>query len=459
MILRWAFLFAMFFAVTLAADDSFPKGQTVDPVTTVAKINQHYALYLPANYSTDRKWPILYGYDARGNGSFVVELFREAAEKYGWIIAASNNTRSDEPYWPNGEAMTALWDDTHQRLALDENRIYATGFSGGSRLAWGLGFEHAKSVAGIIGCSGGILVDYPPSKNIHFAYFGTTGVNDFNFQEMLNLDEQLAKLKVPHRLGVFEGGHEWPPQPLATEAVEWLELRAMHDGKAPKNTQWIEDVHSKLMKKAQALKDAGKLYSALSLYRQIHDDFEGLAETKESGDAIAALKDSEIVKSQQKQIEEQRKEEEKFRQKMPSMFAALQSKDPKTTDKILKDLKIEELKARASADTEAGMAARRLLQLAFVQFSSYMPDTFLRQKDYARAVNSLDVATRIKETATVWYNLACAYSQLGEASNAIDALRKAVDQGFTDRAHIENDPDLAKIRNEQGYREIISGLK
>ena len=35
------------------------------------------------------------------------------------------------------------------------------------------------------------------------------------------------ELKTPHRIVIFEGGHQLPTAPVAMQAVEWLELQAM----------------------------------------------------------------------------------------------------------------------------------------------------------------------------------------------------------------------------------------
>jgi hypothetical protein len=50
-----------------------------------------------------------------------------AAERYGWIVAGSNNSRNGPDVRLN-EILSALWQDTHERLAIDDRRVYATGF-------------------------------------------------------------------------------------------------------------------------------------------------------------------------------------------------------------------------------------------------------------------------------------------------------------------------------------------
>jgi tetratricopeptide (TPR) repeat protein len=57
-----------------------------------------------------------------------------------------------------------------------------------------------------------------------------------------------------------------------------------------------------------------------------------------------------------------------------------------------------------------------------------------------------------------YYNLACVQALQDQREAAIKNLRKAVEKGFTDRAFILNDPDLASIRDDPAFRELIRGL-
>ena len=74
---------------------AFPKGEIVDPVTTLADSEETYALYLPSNYTSERRRPVLLVFDPRSRGKAAADLFRAAAETYGWVVVSSNNTASD----------------------------------------------------------------------------------------------------------------------------------------------------------------------------------------------------------------------------------------------------------------------------------------------------------------------------------------------------------------------------
>src|SRR5262245_5494578 len=114
--------------------DELAKGQVIPKVVCQSDADQSYALYLPSNYSTGRKWPILYAFDPGARGSVPVERFKVAAEKVGFIVVGSNNSRNG-PWEPTLNAIKAVVKDTQTRFSIDETRIYATGLSGGARVS------------------------------------------------------------------------------------------------------------------------------------------------------------------------------------------------------------------------------------------------------------------------------------------------------------------------------------
>jgi len=57
------------------------------------------------------------------------------------------------------------------------------------------------------------------------------------------------------------------------------------------------------------------------------------------------------------------------------------------------------------------------------------------------------------------YNIACAESLLGNVSEALVYLNKAVDLGYTDLAHMLKDEDLNNIRNTEGFNAVVYRLK
>jgi tetratricopeptide (TPR) repeat protein len=57
-----------------------------------------------------------------------------------------------------------------------------------------------------------------------------------------------------------------------------------------------------------------------------------------------------------------------------------------------------------------------------------------------------------------YYDLACLYSLANMKSESIAALKHAVELGYKCFHHIQLDRDLDNIRNEQGYKELLSNI-
>ncbi len=458
-------LLALLAAPETPAPEALPKREIVPKVVCAADQEESYAAYLPADYDRTRPRPILYLLDARRRGSMAAERFREAAEKYGWILASSNNSESDGPFAPNIRAIRAMWEDTHHRFAVDPRRAYVTGFSGGARAACLLAQTATPNqIAGVIGCGAGFPDNFPPAKGISFPYFGTAGNRDFNYREMRRLDIELESLGAVHRLAVFDGPHDWPPPAVCTRAVEWMEAAAMRSGARPRDEALLSQWLANALAEAGALETAGKKGEALARYREISKDFDGLGDPTGSRAAVARLerdRDAEKELVRQARLEEQ--EDSRFAELSQKLMADLRSDDPVPPQRVSQDLRLPALhRTAASAASEAErLSAKRILAALSVQTSFYLPRQYLEHRDARRAGLCAAVAVEVapERAGAVWYNFACLQAQAGDKKGALTTLRTAVDKGFRDVELIEKDPDLEAVRGEEGYRKIVDELK
>lgn len=55
----------------------------------------------------------------------------------------------------------------------------------------------------------------------------------------------------------------------------------------------------------------------------------------------------------------------------------------------------------------------------------------------------------------ILYNLSCSYALLKQEKRALDALERALDHGYEDLDWMEEDPDLAALREDDGYKKLI----
>ena len=285
---------AIVVAIVLAASafpafaQELPRGTVIERVATTTDATQTYALYLPKHYSPDRRWPVLIGFHPGGRGRAIVEKYQAAAEQYGYVVAASNNSRNG-PWTVSIDAINAMVPDLERRFSLDPQRVYLTGHSGGARVATAVALSN-PAIAGVIASSGG-FPDSQPRKNVSFAIFGTAGIDDFNYLEMRMLDR---KLTTPHRLAVFDGGHTLPPDDVALEAIEWMELQAIKAKRRASDAALVERLFEKRLRAIAEASGTRRLY----LVEGLVADFTGLRDVSaEAKQAKALAADSEIKKA------------------------------------------------------------------------------------------------------------------------------------------------------------------
>jgi predicted esterase len=446
------------------APAAFPRGEIVARVECSADPSHSYALYLPKAYSENRKWPLLYLYDPGKNGPRAAERFHDAAERYGWILVSSNDTRSDGPMAPNVAAVKAMWSDANRRFPIDPRRVYAAGFSGGARMACLLAQKMEGDVAGVILSGAGFPDGSPPKKEMRFAVFGAVGNVDFNYGEMRRLDRTLGKLGATHRLAVFDGGHSWCPAPVCQEAVEWMEIQAMKEGSRAKDVALIEHLFQDALAKADALEKAGRTAQAFLRYTEISEDFSGLGDTKGADGPRARLGGLDPVRKELAEQDRREEAEASLADRLwADLTAALATDPPLPFRAIVNQLQVPKLRHDSAPERPEPdrSSARRVVEQIFVQTAFYLPRDFASKHDFFRAELAIRLAGELKpdRAGVAWYNLACFRATSGDRKGALASLRNAVEKGYRDVAALEADPDLESLRGEKSYREIVTELK
>jgi len=364
-------------AAQAPSDSPFPTGQIVPDVVCAADSSHGYALYLPREYSTARAWPIIFAFDPGGRGRVPVERYQAAAEQFGYVIVGSNNSRNGSQ--DRAKVVAVLTTDVMKRFRIDERRVYTAGMSGGARVALIVALG-SKAVAGVIASSAG-YPDSKPRKTLPFPIFSTAGTEDFNRLEMRRLDEALT---TPHRLVVFNGGHTWLSSELATEAVEWMELRAMQDGIAPRESRLIDAMFAR---RAAAAEGAGSPKDLYLAARAMVDDFTGLKDVSKHAARAAELERNRDVRAA---LKADRDEDNREEQILSEVYGAEQrlTKDDDRTAALMqlrhlwKDLSE---KAKRQADSVDRRIARRAL-------ASLSASTRTTDADYLKIISEYRVS-------------------------------------------------------------------
>ena len=444
------------FLAFFAGDQPTQQGRLVENVACQSDPTQTYTLFLPPGYSAERRWPLLLVFDPRARGTFGAELFREPAEKYGWIIMSSNNTRSDTTMEPNRKALAAMWPEAQVRYASDPKRIYAAGFSGGAVLAVALA-QSAGGIAGVIGAGGRTDPGIPFDK-IEFAHYGAAGIRDFNYNEMRRLDAMLASKGALRRLEIFDGGHQWMPRALAADAIRWMEIVAMKRGLRPRDEALIEEAYASEFAHGTSLEAEKKKTDAARQWEIVVSTFDGL---RDVSDAAARLRAARSDRETQRADREERQWDDweaRTASRAYTMLNRTSADELLVESALVRSLEIADLKKRAAAQTYEGAAAQRVLELIFVHTSFYLTQDFFQRGRYREAAAILAVAVAIKDDVRSWYNLGAARARLGRKNDALEALERAIRLGYKDRAHLSKDEDFASVRADPRYQKLLEEM-
>lgn len=451
---------ALCFAANLPAEGVIPVqapvGEMVEGVACASDPSQTYTLYLPRMFDAGKKWPVLLIFDPRGRSVLAAELFREAADTYGWILVSSDNTRSDGPMEPNVVALQALWPEVHTRLPARFDRIYTTGFSGGVAVAYALS-RSTHEVAGIIACGGRFLPDALEGAGLPI--FSAVGDTDFNFREMHKVDDFIAELGHAHRLVVFEGPHTWMPPSLASEAVGWFELLAMTEGLRPIDRELVASLFALDLASARSAETEGQLIAAARRYREMISTYEGLHDTAAAKRAADRLQKSAEHKRQAKDLKRWNAWEHQYLEDMNRQFYLLRNSEiAPPAARLARDMRIDELKRRAREPGFEGVTARRSINALSTGLNFYLARDFTAAGQYDRLAVCLELGVQVREDNPVgWYNLACARARLGREDAAMAALEQALELGFARDDLLAEDPDIDSLRDRDDFKALFAG--
>ena len=391
------------FAGASTPSDTLRAGTVTDTVHSLGDSSETYAAYLPPAYSKSRRWPVLFLMDPRGRALVPLRLFRAAAERYGWIVMSSYQTQSDGPIEPNDKAVNAMLGDAQSRFAVDAHRFYFAGFSGTGRIAWYYGYSIPNNVAGLIEVGAGLptpdfLLQKSVAKTVTpFAVYLSVGTTDFNYDEVQALDARLGAFGIRHHLQTFDGPHSWPPESVCADAVTWLQLQAMRDGRLTKNSRWIDSLFTATAASADSVARSNQ-YSGSILYRQLAADFGGLHDTIDVGTLATRLAESDAAKRTARHIASLAGDNQSALAREESFFSEFsQARAPAPLEKIRSQLRLDELRERArqTADTLDAFAARRLLASINVRAAFYEPRRYLAQGDTLKALSMYALAQSI----------------------------------------------------------------
>jgi dienelactone hydrolase len=423
------------------------KAVVIDRVVCTNSIQQSYCLYLPSNYKPDKNSPIIYAFDAQGDGKLPVVLMKDQAEKLGYILVGSNNLRNGLRSEEINRIVNILLEDTKQKLAIDPKRIYTAGFSGGARVACNAA-QSLKGINGVIACSAGFQ---PGNKAPDFHFIGVAGLQDMNYLEMKKLEEHLKNLKASAQLLVFEGTHHWPPKPVIDEAMILLEIYAMRDSLIPIDRKIADTIIKDNMNQIGLLmsrNNPDSLVNAYSLLNRTIEMLDGLTNISKPKAALENLMKYPEIRNY---LIEQATLEDYEEQKQHEFSAAFQSKKGQWWQKELKSIAADTLIVHEKLRKDVAL---RLLGYVSLNCYSYV-NMALQTQNW----ETLELYTEIYHLADpknyyCYYAMACLKANTGKAARAVEDLKKAIAFGYKNTKQLGNDPLLKSLNGSSEFEAL-----
>jgi poly(3-hydroxybutyrate) depolymerase len=431
--------------------DKFELGKVIPKVICKKDITISYALYLPSNYSEEKKFPVIIAFDAHAKGIKPVELFHEMAEKYGYIVIGSNNSQNGMQSDETMRIYDLVSDDALTRFSIDQTRIYTAGFSGGSRVASSVAIFKG-GICGVIGCSAGFPSVSQPIQ-FKFDYIGFVGDEDMNYLEMVTLEDALKQSGYRHQLIIFQGKHDWPPKEYIADAFFWLEANAMKDLKKPKDKNFIDQVQKNWMDKAGELEKQGKNFDAYILYKKITNYFEGLTDLTVLKKKITSLEASPEIQKNLDATKENRKIELDLQSKY------MKALGEKNSDWWRNEISRLNSEAEKSQDeTKASIIYRVLGYLSLSAYSN--SNAYLNAGQLEPAARFIELYSIIDPTNNEHAYLDAQLNvKKGNPDKAFASIEEAIKLGFNDYGRFQGDTVLARLKTDTRYFDILERLK
>jgi hypothetical protein len=440
------------------------KGQITSPVPCAAKPEQSYALFLPSNYDPARQWPIVYVFDPGARGRLPLELMQVAAERYGYILVGSNNSRNGASAIQN-EAATEMWRDTHRRLSIDDRRVYFAGLSGGARVS--------AQLAQACNCAQGVFLNGAgfggalPTSSLSFAVFAIPGMSDFNYGELIELDERLGKTGARHFVRRFEGDHAWAPAEVWEDAFAWAAVLEMKDSKRTRDNAVLQGALARFSANARKQEDAGELSFALGEYRATVSAFEGLAEPYALAslrERVSVLEVNPAVRARVKQERSSVETQRRLEQQVNIDVRAL-SESPDRAPVSIEDLS-RRIRGWRDTLTRKRPEERRILERTLGGIyvgSSEVGNSLLDAGRHSQAEPYFQLMSEVRPNAyTPYVALARCHALLRRKKDLLQDLNRAVENGLNSEALeslVANNPKILELAGQEEYARVLASAK
>lgn len=427
--------------------DTFAQAKIIN-VVCKTNASYSYALYIPAH--TNETLPVIYFFDPHADGELPLTKYKSLADKYGFIFIGSNNSKNGTDWQTTENIWQAISNDTQQRLAINTNRIYTCGFSGGAKVASYIAINH-NQVKGVI-ANGAGLPDNTQPFNYNFSFTAITGEGDMNMTDLEAINNAFDKTLTKHSIIYFGGKHEWAPESTMNTALQGLQLNAMRTAIIPKNDSLISVFVAQNKKSIEDAIAKNQLINASRLCKTAISFLQDISPRIEWFKTQQTNLQNNV--SYQKQLQVQQElfvTEQNMKQHFSQQFEQANANYWFAT--------IEDLQSKANFRSDEGAMYQRLL--AYLSLAFYSITNQLLNNNQNIDAQYFDELYKMADAANTeaWYFSAIIKARNNDAKGTENDLQKAVSLGFNDISRMESQHEFVKLSNQINFTAIESNIK
>jgi predicted esterase len=282
---------------------SFGKAAVKLPADYDSK-KQKYQLYIPKSYKKDAPAPLIL-FISPSDGPQGVKPWQKVCDQEGALFASPYGAGNSTALGLRTRIILDVLDDVRRQHAIDPDRTYITGFSGGGRMACAIGFtlpEYFGGVVPICGTNpigGTTYLRHRIEERLSVAL--VTGETDMNRKENEDVMHPWFKeINIRSKLWVVPKlGHAIPSDTVLAEVHAWIadDLKRRRDDRmahsklavAADDTPTAKEQAKRLVEAAQSdLKDPMRTWRGVALLQGVTQRWGGTPESKK---AQSVLKD------------------------------------------------------------------------------------------------------------------------------------------------------------------------
>ncbi|PKV52366.1 hypothetical protein ATE84_4478 [Aquimarina sp. MAR_2010_214] len=274
------------------------KGIVIDSLT-IPSTGHHFSIYLPKSFDLDKSWPLLLGFDSSGNTGKTTQLYKEAAEEQGYIVAISNFPEDQESQ-KRVEYASDFMNHIFSLFPIQKGRIYIAGIQEDAKLASVLAALYSNEIFGVIAIGDTYFYDSRIRVKKDFTYRGIVSVNNYKYQNFIYTKKYLKNRAVSADVHFYEKDSELLFNEHVKKTLSDFTLQAMNKGRMLKDSIWVRDLFQKEMKLVASYLDEGKFLNAFDEIKRIRLKYDSFFSTNYLKERQKEIKKTKEYKQQKR---------------------------------------------------------------------------------------------------------------------------------------------------------------